>query len=119
MRLNSLSLHLKFYAAEILYILTRTHTHTHIVFSCGHTDMLSTHAFECIDVCNLNCISLKDCELFYYRMPLGKSSGILLLAEVMTHIESKPLNSATIHSLVGFFKDRLVSMNISFTTSLF
>ncbi|KHN32650.1 MMS19 nucleotide excision repair protein like [Glycine soja] len=48
-----------------------------------------------------------------------RARGILLLAEVMTHIESKPLNSATIHSLVGFFKDRLVSMNISFTTSLF
>ncbi|KAL2590882.1 hypothetical protein AAZV13_13G312600 [Glycine max] len=36
-----------------------------------------------------------------------RARGILLLAEVMTHIESKPLNSATIHSLVGFFKDRL------------
>ncbi|KAL2578614.1 hypothetical protein GLYMA_15G019600v4 [Glycine max] len=36
-----------------------------------------------------------------------RARGILLLAEVMTRIESKPLNSATIHSLVGFFKDRL------------
>lgn len=70
--------------------------------------------------CNLNCMSLNDYGPFYYRMSLGKSSpGILLLAEVMTRIESKPLNSATIHSLVGFFKDRLVSMNVSFTTSLF
>lgn len=36
-----------------------------------------------------------------------RARGILLLAEVITRIESKPLNSATICSLVGFFKDRL------------
>ncbi|XP_061359137.1 MMS19 nucleotide excision repair protein homolog isoform X2 [Gastrolobium bilobum] len=36
-----------------------------------------------------------------------RARGILLLAEVLTRIESKPLASATIHSLVGFFKDRL------------
>ncbi|KAL2319273.1 hypothetical protein Fmac_028242 [Flemingia macrophylla] len=33
--------------------------------------------------------------------------GILLLAEVISHIESKPVDSAIIHSLVGFFKDKL------------
>ncbi|KAG2371127.1 MMS19 nucleotide excision repair protein-like protein [Vigna angularis] len=36
-----------------------------------------------------------------------RARGILLLAEVITRVESKPLDSATIHSLVGFFKDRL------------
>ncbi|XP_020227718.1 MMS19 nucleotide excision repair protein homolog isoform X1 [Cajanus cajan] len=36
-----------------------------------------------------------------------RARGILLLAEVITRIESKPLDSAIIHSLVGFFKDRL------------
>ncbi|XP_019458712.1 PREDICTED: MMS19 nucleotide excision repair protein homolog [Lupinus angustifolius] len=36
-----------------------------------------------------------------------RARGILLLSEVLTLIESKPLSSATIHSLVGFFKDRL------------
>ncbi|KAL2332331.1 hypothetical protein Fmac_019912 [Flemingia macrophylla] len=36
-----------------------------------------------------------------------RSRGILLLAEVITRIESKPLDSAIMHSLVGFFKDRL------------
>ncbi|KAL2322211.1 hypothetical protein Fmac_026590 [Flemingia macrophylla] len=35
------------------------------------------------------------------------STGILLLAEVISHIESKPVDSAIIHSLVGFFKDKL------------
>nr|KYP54266.1 MMS19 nucleotide excision repair protein isogeny [Cajanus cajan] len=38
-----------------------------------------------------------------------RARGILLLAEVITRIESKPLDSAIIHSLVGFFKDRLVN----------
>ncbi|KAK2371354.1 MMS19 nucleotide excision repair protein [Trifolium repens] len=36
-----------------------------------------------------------------------RSRGILLLAEVLTRIQSKPLNSETIHSLVGFFKEKL------------
>ncbi|XP_027341803.1 MMS19 nucleotide excision repair protein homolog [Abrus precatorius] len=36
-----------------------------------------------------------------------RARGILLLAEVLTRIVSKPLGSAAIHSLVEFFKDRL------------
>ncbi|KAF7843400.1 MMS19 nucleotide excision repair protein-like protein isoform X1 [Senna tora] len=36
-----------------------------------------------------------------------RARGIYLLAEVLTRIESKPLDSATIHSLIVFFKDRL------------
>ncbi|KAK7261769.1 hypothetical protein RIF29_28088 [Crotalaria pallida] len=36
-----------------------------------------------------------------------RARGILLLAEVLTRFESKRLASATINSLVGFFKDRL------------
>ncbi|TKY48216.1 MMS19 nucleotide excision repair protein-like [Spatholobus suberectus] len=36
-----------------------------------------------------------------------RARGILLLAEVITRVESKPLDSATMHNLVGFFKDRL------------
>lgn len=36
-----------------------------------------------------------------------RARGIHLLAEVLTRIESKPLDSATVHSLIGFFKDRL------------
>ncbi|CAL5199952.1 unnamed protein product [Lathyrus oleraceus] len=36
-----------------------------------------------------------------------RSRGILLLAEVLTRIHSKYLNSETIHSLVGFFKERM------------
>lgn len=37
-------------------------------------------------------------------------SGILLLAELLTRISSKPLENATIHSLIGFFAERLVSL---------
>ena len=48
------------------------------------------------------------------------SAGILLLGEVLKHIESKPLGSETIHSLVGFFKDRLVSITcLAFLCSSF
>ncbi|KAK2425246.1 MMS19 nucleotide excision repair protein [Trifolium repens] len=36
-----------------------------------------------------------------------RSRGILLLAEVLARIHSKPLNDETIHSLVGFFKEKL------------
>ena len=36
-------------------------------------------------------------------------SGILLLAEVLKGLALKPLDNATIHSLIGFFADRLVS----------
>ena len=36
-------------------------------------------------------------------------SGNLLLAEVLGRLASKPLGSAIIHSLIGFFTDRLVS----------
>ncbi|KAL2331410.1 hypothetical protein Fmac_018991 [Flemingia macrophylla] len=41
--------------------------------------------------------------------------GILLLAEVITHIESKPVDSAIIHSLVGFFKDELEEFQTIFS----
>ncbi|CAL2245307.1 unnamed protein product [Prunus armeniaca] len=36
-----------------------------------------------------------------------RARGILLLAEVLTGLASKPLDNATIHSLIGFFTDRL------------
>ncbi|KAK9281071.1 hypothetical protein L1049_003964 [Liquidambar formosana] len=36
-----------------------------------------------------------------------RSRGILLLAELLTCLASKPLDNATIHSLIGFFTDRL------------
>ncbi|KAI4355583.1 hypothetical protein L6164_004341 [Bauhinia variegata] len=36
-----------------------------------------------------------------------RARGILLLAELLTCIGAKPLGSATIHSLIEFFKDRL------------
>ncbi|KAI9107760.1 hypothetical protein K1719_021096 [Acacia pycnantha] len=36
-----------------------------------------------------------------------RARGIHLLAEVLTRIESKPLDIATVHSLIAFFKDRL------------
>ncbi|KAL6134525.1 hypothetical protein ACLB2K_066756 [Fragaria x ananassa] len=36
-----------------------------------------------------------------------RARGILLLAEVLTCLSSKPLDNATIHSLIGFFTDRL------------
>ncbi|KAL2340109.1 hypothetical protein Fmac_008049 [Flemingia macrophylla] len=41
--------------------------------------------------------------------------GILLLAEVITHIESKPVDSAIVHCLVGFFKDELGPIPSAFT----
>ncbi|KAL2320207.1 hypothetical protein Fmac_029176 [Flemingia macrophylla] len=41
--------------------------------------------------------------------------GILLLAEVITHIESKPVDSAIVHCLVGFFKDELGPIPFAFT----
>ncbi|KAK4269315.1 hypothetical protein QN277_022487 [Acacia crassicarpa] len=36
-----------------------------------------------------------------------RARGIHLLAEVLARIESKPLDIATVHSLITFFKDRL------------
>ena len=36
-------------------------------------------------------------------------SGNLLLAELLDKLASKPLSSSSIHSLVGFFTERLVS----------
>eukprot|EP00268_Persea_americana_P029757 TRINITY_DN28778_c0_g1_i1.p1 TRINITY_DN28778_c0_g1~~TRINITY_DN28778_c0_g1_i1.p1 ORF type:complete len:1030 (-),score=201.51 TRINITY_DN28778_c0_g1_i1:623-3712(-) len=36
-----------------------------------------------------------------------RARGILLLAELLTRLVSKPLDSATIHSLTGFFTSRL------------
>ncbi|CAI9281079.1 unnamed protein product [Lactuca saligna] len=36
-----------------------------------------------------------------------RARGILLLAELLTRISSKPLENATIHSLIGFFAERL------------
>ncbi|KAK0598457.1 hypothetical protein LWI29_034853 [Acer saccharum] len=37
-----------------------------------------------------------------------RARGILLLGEVLTHLASKPLDDATVHSLIVFFTDRLV-----------
>ncbi|KAL2325901.1 hypothetical protein Fmac_024959 [Flemingia macrophylla] len=42
-----------------------------------------------------------------------RDTGILLLAEVITHIESKPVDSAIVHCLVGFFKDELLLFHFS------
>ncbi|XWS18947.1 hypothetical protein CRYUN_Cryun32bG0088600 [Craigia yunnanensis] len=36
-----------------------------------------------------------------------RARGILLLGEVLVHLASKPLDDAAIHSLIGFFTDRL------------
>ncbi|KAL4625999.1 hypothetical protein ACB092_05G064500 [Castanea dentata] len=36
-----------------------------------------------------------------------RARGILLLAEVLTCLATKPLDNATLHSLIGFFTDRL------------
>lgn len=36
-----------------------------------------------------------------------RARGILLLAELLTHLISKPLDDTTIHSLIGFFTSRL------------
>lgn len=36
-----------------------------------------------------------------------RARGILLLGEVLVRLASKPLGDATIHSLIGFFTDRL------------
>ncbi|XP_057518701.1 MMS19 nucleotide excision repair protein homolog isoform X2 [Amaranthus tricolor] len=36
-----------------------------------------------------------------------RARGILLLAEVLEHLRSKPLDNASIHTLVGFFTERL------------
>ncbi|XP_062097973.1 MMS19 nucleotide excision repair protein homolog isoform X2 [Humulus lupulus] len=41
------------------------------------------------------------------RLIMSSSSGTLLLAEVLGRLASKPLGSAIIHSLIGFFTDRL------------
>lgn len=42
--------------------------------------------------------------------------GILLLGEVLVRLASKPLDDATIHSLIGFFTDRLVSLAFTINT---
>lgn len=36
-----------------------------------------------------------------------RARGILLLGELLRHLVSKPLDSATMHSLIGFFTERL------------
>ncbi|XWS20223.1 hypothetical protein CRYUN_Cryun31cG0081600 [Craigia yunnanensis] len=36
-----------------------------------------------------------------------RARGILLLGEVLVHLASKPLDAAAVHSLIGFFTDRL------------
>ncbi|OMO70965.1 Armadillo-like helical, partial [Corchorus capsularis] len=36
-----------------------------------------------------------------------RARGILLLGEVLGHLASKPLDAAAVHSLIGFFTDRL------------
>ncbi|KAL9460603.1 hypothetical protein AB3S75_003746 [Citrus x aurantiifolia] len=36
-----------------------------------------------------------------------RARGILLLGELLTHLASKPLDDATIHSMLAFFTDRL------------
>ncbi|GAV61259.1 MMS19_N domain-containing protein [Cephalotus follicularis] len=36
-----------------------------------------------------------------------RARGILLLGEVLTQLASKPVDNATVHSLIGFFIDRL------------
>lgn len=44
--------------------------------------------------------------------------GILLLAEGLTCLATKPLDNATLHSLIGFFTDRLVSRKL-FSAALY
>ena len=46
-------------------------------------------------------------ELLFIWWPFP---AILLLGEVLVHLASKPLDDAAIHSLIGFFTDRLVSL---------
>ncbi|CAL0322063.1 unnamed protein product [Lupinus luteus] len=51
---------------------------------------------------------VKELEMYLTTTDdIVRARGILLLSEVLTRIESKPLSSVTIHSLVEFFKDRL------------
>ncbi|KAJ4980508.1 hypothetical protein NE237_031345 [Protea cynaroides] len=39
-----------------------------------------------------------------------RARGILLLGEVLTRLTENPLGNATVHSLIRFFTDRLVSV---------
>lgn len=50
---------------------------------------------------------------------LSLSSGILLLGDLLTHLASKPLDDATIHSMLAFFTDRLVSLAFFFCSIIY
>lgn len=35
-------------------------------------------------------------------------AGVLLLAEILNDLKAKPLDNAVVHSLIGFFAEKLV-----------
>ncbi|XP_039690241.1 MMS19 nucleotide excision repair protein homolog isoform X2 [Medicago truncatula] len=81
-----------------------------------HSSSTSTHQVSSLDAIGLliktNALTLEALvrELDVYLTSTDtviRSRGILLLAEVLTRINSISLDSKTIHSLVGFFKERL------------
>ncbi|XP_058180836.1 MMS19 nucleotide excision repair protein homolog [Rhododendron vialii] len=51
---------------------------------------------------------VRDMEMYLTTTDsIIRSRGILLLAELLQRLASKPLNDAVIHSLIGFFTERL------------
>ncbi|XP_021749612.1 MMS19 nucleotide excision repair protein homolog isoform X2 [Chenopodium quinoa] len=51
---------------------------------------------------------VKEMELYLTTTDhILRARGILLLAEVLGHLQTKPLDRTTIHTLVGFFSERL------------
>ncbi|KAJ4912491.1 ARM repeat superfamily protein [Raphanus sativus] len=41
-----------------------------------------------------------------------RARGILLLAEILNHLKSKPLDNAVVHSLIAFFTSKLEEWEI-------
>ncbi|KAL1298239.1 hypothetical protein AAHE18_18G018100 [Arachis hypogaea] len=84
----------------------------------SYVDSSSTPAQQAASLDSVGCLVKSDSltlevlvrELQMYLTTTDnviRARGILLLGEVLKRIESKPLGSANIHTLVVFFKDRL------------
>ncbi|KAL1349378.1 hypothetical protein AAHE18_07G152700 [Arachis hypogaea] len=84
----------------------------------SYVDSSSTPAQQAASLDSVGCLVKSDSltlealvrELQIYLTTTDnviRARGILLLGEVLKRIESKPLGSANIHTLVVFFKDRL------------
>lgn len=73
---------------------------------------LSATFYEAIELPKNVCICFNFLSICFAFKISCFLLGILLLAEVLEHLRLKPLDDASIHTLVGFFTERLVSMQL-------